>query len=94
MVFDSVGFFTPQRVGLEVEAVNKTIRVVKVVAESSFAKANVKVGDEIVGIDGKPPESLEDFRDRLLNSVLASRARLSLRRNNGDVQVDIRFEVE
>ena len=92
-VFEEVGFFAPESVGLEVKLVDKRIRIVKMRDESPLAKAGLKPGDSIVSVDGVIVESTAQFRALLLERVLAQRGTIILDRNGKRVTTTIEFKV-
>lgn len=67
---DFITFFELSTVGVEAKAVGKVVHVTAVAADKPFADAGAKVGDIIVEVNGKAPDSPESLR-RLLRDALA-----------------------
>jgi type II secretory pathway component PulC len=67
---DFVTFFELSTVGVEAKAVDKAVQITAVAVGKPFAHAGVCVGDIILEVNGKKPDSAESLR-RLLRDALA-----------------------
>lgn len=65
-----ITFFELATIGVEAKVVGKAMQVTAVAADKQFAAAGVKVGDIVVDVNGKKPDSPESLR-RLLRDALA-----------------------
>jgi hypothetical protein len=65
-----ITFFELSTAGVEVKVADTAVSVAKVAEGKSFAAAGVKVGDVVVTVNGKKPDSAESLR-RLLRDALA-----------------------
>ena len=65
-----ITFFELSTVGVEAKAVDKAVQVTAVADGKPFAAAGVKVGDVVIEVNGKKPDSPESLR-RLLRDALA-----------------------
>jgi hypothetical protein len=77
-----VTFFELHQVGLEVKAADKAVSVAKVVAKSAAEKAGLKVGDAILEVGGKRPDSAESLRRLLRDALAVGDAAVKLRRGD------------
>ena len=68
--FGFITFFELSTVGVDVKLDDKIVRVTTVKEKMPFATAGIKVGDKIVSVNGKKPESAESLR-RLVRDALA-----------------------
>ena len=66
----AITFFELSTVGVEAKVIDKAVQVTAVTDGKPFAKAGVKVGDIILEVNGKKPDSPESLR-RLLRDALA-----------------------
>lgn len=64
-----------------------TLRVAYVIAGSAASKAGVRVGDEVVQIDGRPASSLAPYQLREFMRTPGQRLRLALRRGTQPLDV-------
>ncbi len=65
-----ITFFELSTVGVEVKVADKAIQITAVTDDKPFAASGVKVGDVIIEVNGKKPDSPESLR-RLLRDALA-----------------------
>lgn len=78
---------------LTTDAANDRVRrVAEVVAGSAGDKAGVRVGDELVGIDGRPADSLSGDEVRNLLRADGVTRRLRLRRDDRTFEVTVRLK--
>jgi len=73
-------FFELSTVGLEVKAAKDVVQVSAVGKDKAFAKAGVQVGDTILTVEGKKPDSAEWLRRLLRDALAIGDATITLRR--------------
>ena len=66
--------------------------VSEVVRNSPASRGGLQEGDIILSMDGKPAESVAQFRNRVSRTKPGERVRLSLLRDGGKQTVDVRLE--
>lgn len=91
-VFDEVGFFAPERVGLEVQVLDQGMIVQKVQKDSAFAKAGLQAADRIVAMGDTKVASQNQFTDLLRAAVLAKEATLGIRRQETEMKIRVQFD--
>ncbi len=84
-------FFDPAQLGIEVALAKNQIRVESVHAEKAFARAGLRAGDIIVALDKSSVQTLEEFRNLLRRKLLDGATALSIRRDDKDLQISVKF---
>jgi S1-C subfamily serine protease len=77
-----IKFFELSTVGVEAKLADTSVKVTAVADGKPFAKAGVKVGDAIAGVNGKKPESAESLRRLLRDALAVGDATLTLKRGD------------
>lgn len=77
-----VTFFELSTVGVEVKLGDAAVKVTAVADGKPFAKAGVKAGDVITGVNGKKPDSAESLRRLLRDALAVGDATVTLRRGD------------
>lgn len=77
-----VTFFELSTVGVEAKLADTAIKVTAVADGKPFAKAGVKAGDVITGVNGKKPDSAESLRRLLRDALAVGDATVTLRRGD------------
>jgi S1-C subfamily serine protease len=77
-----ITFFELSRIGLEVKAADQLVTLSGVTAGSTGAKAGLKVGDTILEVNGKKPDSAESLRQLLRDSLAIGDATVKLQRGD------------
>jgi regulator of sigma E protease len=79
--------------GFEIWRPREVAAVGKVVAGGAAARAGVKAGDEIVGVDGRAVTDFQDFVDRI-ESQPGKTVRLALRRDGAEISLPVTIATE
>lgn len=86
--------FDPANLGLNVKFENGQTRVTGLSVQSPFAKAGLRLGDELLSLDHKNWESYEQFRVALRKALANDSILLKARRDNHILNLRIQVEDE
>src|SRR5262249_40164279 len=84
-----IKFFELSQVGLGVKAANSMVTVEATTAGSVSEKAGLKVGDTILEVNGKKPDSAESLRRLLRDALAVGDATVTLKRGEKTETVKI-----
>lgn len=77
-----ITFFELSTVGVEAKAAEKVVKVTSITDGKPFANAGVRVGDIILEVNGKKPDSPESLRRLLRDALAIGDATLKLQRGD------------
>jgi len=77
-----ITFFELSRVGVDVKVADGSVHVNTVADGKPFAKAGVKIGDAVVEVNGKKPDSAESLRRLLRDALAVGDATITIRRGD------------
>jgi hypothetical protein len=84
-----ITFFELSTVGVEVKAEKDIVQVSSVAKDKAFAKAGIQVGDTILSVEGKRPDSAESLRRLLRDALAIGDATLSFKRDDKTLTVKV-----
>jgi hypothetical protein len=84
-----ITFFELSAVGVETKADGKDVRVAAVTDGGAFATAGVRVGDVVVDVGGKKPDSPEALQRLLRDALAVGDAKVSLLRDGKPVAATV-----
>jgi len=79
------------KLGVILENSKNTVRIKSVSANSNAELAGLKDGDLLLAIDGTELNDIEDLTDKLRRLDVGDRARLIVKRESGEMDVEIQF---
>jgi S1-C subfamily serine protease len=84
-----ITFFELSTAGLEVKAADKVVQVSAIAKDKPCEKAGLKVGDTILEVNGKKPDSAESLRRLLRDALAVGDASVKLKRGNDALTVKL-----
>jgi len=79
------------KLGVILENSKNTVRIKSVSANSNAERAGLKDGDLLMVIDGTELNDIEDLTDKLKGLDVGDRARLIVKRESEEMDVEIQF---
>jgi predicted metalloprotease with PDZ domain len=79
------------KLGVILENSKNTVRIKSVSANSNAERAGLKDGDLLLAIDGAELNDIEDLTDKLRRLDVGDRARLIVKRESEEMDVEIQF---